>query len=508
MNRTKALLLILTVLVALTCPAPARAQAAAPAPGAVQPNALPPDLVRAAQPRHRNPVWTVVVRVLRPIGRRLKEFLDWASKNAFLCTLLLISILAVISAAVSRRVSDRCLKSFRDYGVFVQLNDGRSQEGNLDIRSTGFELEYENPEDDDLTEPLPVTPTSFILYQAEYAKLSAIVRFLDSLDDKETAKRNKNVKGVFRPSFWRRRRRQLRNFLASVKDSLKETTMVFIGRFKSGGQYADVVKTQEKYISKLGTDMVDVATQYAYDTLLEKVIGHRVLVEVGQAGGTTAQLSGVFKEYSKDFMEFIDVDYEQQKTVELPAEVETTRLERLIVHRATEGLQLHNRHVYPITVESIMFTVEPLPPEIGGDMAEPEAAQAEAEDREASDTGNNGAAAAETTAEAPAPETPPAEAPAAPTAPVDQVVEVRQVCDADGELGVPWPEGKIGLVRVALSTKRQADLVIPRATAVIRHRAVLTTPPAVEPAPAGEEAQAYTPPEDEGQASAAGGPTA
>jgi len=353
---------------------------------------------------------------------KLASVMKWAGENAFLCTLLFVVILALLSAGLSRRVKDRCLRNFDGYKVCMELKDGTHYDGRFSAESTGFELIYDAPAEEP-GEEVSVSPTSFILYQNEYNKLFAILRFADVLPEKEKKRRDKHVKGVFHPGVLRRASRRIRNFFASVKDSLMETITLFIGRMKNAGPQAGVFKTQEKYISKLGTEMVNVATDYSYDPMLERMIGHRVLLEVSRGDGTVTEVTAVFKEYSGGFMELIDAEYNSTVTVELENDLEPVRHCDIEISRQREGLVVENKGAYPVHIDSLTCRIE---------SSVPKAADGETS---------------------------------------EEMFTVKNECPPGARIEVPLPERKAGLVKVVMIQQRTADILVPRATAVIRHKA-------------------------------------
>lgn len=460
MMRCRTIQAVLVVaLLALASGAVRAGEPAAPPPGPAAASAAPADAgsAKAAEPPHggvavARATWrTIVAAVLR--------FLAWGGKNAFPITLGLIVILAVVSAIVVRRVNDRCLKSLKRYTVVVQLKDGKKQRGRMLLRSTGFELLYASRDsaDSDLEreeEPgVADVPRSFVFYQPEYGKIYAIIHYLDEIGRRERARRDRYVRGVFNPSLRRRLLRDVRNILVSVRDTLLELMTAAIGRFKSIGPQAAFFATQEKYISRLGTNMLTVATDYAYDPTLECLIGHRVLVEVGNPDGTVRTLCGVLKEYSKDFMEFIDMEYPTEIRLTVTSDQGAAATEEASVSwTGASGLKVSNRARSPIEVRTLACTIippaaqEPRDSDDVDERCEKELLEERTgpgrwSDREGEELGQY----VETT-------TP------------------KVLCEVGQTESVPLPAAIIASITLTLHVKRRADVMIPRATSVIRHR--------------------------------------
>ncbi|UCH12491.1 MAG: hypothetical protein JSW18_00655, partial [Candidatus Omnitrophota bacterium] len=60
--------------------------------------------------------------------------------DTFLITLVFIALCTIIGAFVKGRSKDRCLVDFKNSPVTLELKDGKSVWGRLNVEHTGIEL--------------------------------------------------------------------------------------------------------------------------------------------------------------------------------------------------------------------------------------------------------------------------------------------------------------------------------------------------------------------------------
>lgn len=225
-------------------------------------------------------------------------FLD----NVLLLTVLIILGLAVVGAVLRSRRRDICLKSFSRYLVYVRLKTGKQIWGELVTDATGVELKYR-------TDHLDVQghiESSFIIFSPEFQNVYLIIRFLDELTERNAARRAKTLKRSYRPNILRRIRRKLRNWFNMLRDAISQAFASLIAAATKTGPTA--VAGQQKAVTGTGTELVEWFGN-AYDPILERHIGRRVVVEVTSPQGETIEYVGVFREYSADYLEVMDVAF-------------------------------------------------------------------------------------------------------------------------------------------------------------------------------------------------------
>ncbi|MFP4056812.1 MAG: diaminopimelate epimerase [Candidatus Brocadiia bacterium] len=274
--------------------------------------------------------------------------LKWIADNPFTATLLFLVLATLLGTIISRFVRDRCLKDFEGYPVSLELKDGRIYHGELDVEKSGLEFLYER------TAPQEgLTKTSFLIFQPEYATLHALLRYHDRLSEQQMRARERAAQKAYHPNIFRRSWRALRNFLAAVKDSLIEAFRLVMGRVKGIQAAAPVMQTGGGYIDRVGQQAIGTAADVTYDPLLEKQIGLRVVVQLPRDAAAQDEFVGTFREYTKDFFELMDVDYEARWEVALPAPG-TAAFERgVAAQRTPEGVHVENCATFPVQLAAV-----------------------------------------------------------------------------------------------------------------------------------------------------------
>ncbi len=319
---------------------------------------------------------------------------------SLLVTLILIFTVTLVGSYLRARRRDPCLASFEGYHVTLQLADGKLVWGELKVEPTGLELFYRQAVRDDHH-----LESSYLLYADEFSQIQAIFRFADELSPENRERRAQDLRRSFRPNLWERTKREIRKFLNTARDSMSEVIGLVVGRVrKPAGRY--ITDTGENYLKKLGTTVIGYAGNN-YDPLLERLIGCKVVVEVLE-GSELHEHVGIFKNYSSDFLEILDVQYPFPQVVTV-GENGCEETEILQVERLPQALQVHNMTGHPLFLRRLV-----------------------------SDDG--------------------------------QEVLLSAVVDAGEQATVPLPEGfENGHLEVR--RVRELDMLMPRSRCVIRHRA-------------------------------------
>jgi hypothetical protein len=230
---------------------------------------------------------------------------------SLIITLGVIFLITLIGAYVRSTIKDRCLKSFTDFSVTLELANGKIVWGRMRLEPTGLELLYQDAIQDERH-----IEASYVLYGSEYGNIQAIYRYADALSLEERARRDRNVHRAFHPSPSRRLGRGLRNFLSTATASLNEVLNVVMGRVqKTGGHY--IADGGGAAISKLGGEVLgQVGT--IHDPMLESLVGQRVVVEWLEDNEVHEHV-GILQDYSGDFLLLLDVQYPQQQTLTVDA---------------------------------------------------------------------------------------------------------------------------------------------------------------------------------------------
>ncbi len=251
-----------------------------------------------------------------------------------LATIGLIFAATLIGAYLRARRRDPCLKSFTGYTVTLEHADGKLVWGELDLAATGLELRYASSVQDTRH-----VESSFILYGDEFASIQAIYRYIDQLDEESRAKRKKDLRRSFRPGPLRRLTRSLRNFMSVASESLAEVAGVIVGglRRPAGRYITDQGETQLKNLSS--TFITHVGT--GYDPLLERFVGQKMVFEVVEDDEIHEHV-GIFKQYSPDFFEILDVQFPQRERLTIE-EAGAPASDLIHVTRTGNSLHVANR---------------------------------------------------------------------------------------------------------------------------------------------------------------------
>lgn len=230
---------------------------------------------------------------------------------SLIITLGVIFLITLIGAYVRSTVKDRCLRCFTNFGVTLELADGKIVWGKMRLEPTGLELLYSDAIQDERH-----VEASYVLYGAEYGNIQAIYRYADALSLEESARRDRNVYRAFHPGPMRRVGRGLRNFLSTATASLNEVLNVVLGRVqKTGGRY--IADGGGAAISKLGGQVLG-QVGMIHDPMLESLVGQRVVVEWLE-DNVVHEHVGILQDYSADFLLLLDVQYPQQQTLTVDA---------------------------------------------------------------------------------------------------------------------------------------------------------------------------------------------
>ncbi len=141
------------------------------------------------------------------------------------------------------------------------------------------------------------------IWENELKNVYSLIRFKDSLDEKEILERKEELNRIYHPSWLRKTKRKIYNALSFVKNKFSQALSSALTPL-SPYLPTDLKKTIEKYekeaVSKIGSD---------YEPLLENSIGNLVIVSVKNPKGGTELYQGILREYSKDYLAIYDIYY-------------------------------------------------------------------------------------------------------------------------------------------------------------------------------------------------------
>ncbi len=254
--------------------------------------------------------------------------------NVLLYTILLILGLAIFGAVLRARRRDICLKSFSGYMVYTRLKNGKQIWGELLTDPTGVELQYRKEH----TDSQGHIETSYIIFNAEFPNVHLIIRFLDELTPRNAERRQETLDRSYHPNVFRRARRKVRNWFNMIRDAVSQAfTSIITAATKTGPA---AVASQQKSVTGSGKELVEWFGN-AYDPILERHIGRKIVVEVTNPDGEVMEYVGVFREYSGDYLEVMDVTF-KENGVDRLVDLIVPRKHGMIRHDA-ESVVSHDR---------------------------------------------------------------------------------------------------------------------------------------------------------------------
>jgi len=233
--------------------------------------------------------------------------IEFITKNTFAITIVFIVLSTLVAALIRRTKKDKCLKDFAGFMVTVEDTTGKTIWGQLRVENTGLEFVYPVKHADEQGH----IETSFLLYKHEYNKIVALLRFHDQLSEKNKRKRKLALEKAYHPTLLRRIGRKAKNVFKTIRDSVAEVVNMVIAQAQKATPAGGVLTKQDKYVSQIKQELMG-SIGTSYEPLLERYIGHKVVLELIK-GDKLIEYCGVLKEYTADFIEIMDVNYEADK---------------------------------------------------------------------------------------------------------------------------------------------------------------------------------------------------
>ena len=124
--------------------------------------------------------------------------------------------------------------------------------------------------------------------------------------------REKEIKRIYHPGFFRRLKRKTQNIFKTVRDAIVEVLNLLISRAKKTTPIGSTLTAQDKYVSQIKQDLMG-SVGTSYEPLLERYIGRKVVLELIK-GDKILEYCGILKDYTAEFIEIMDVDYKANQT--------------------------------------------------------------------------------------------------------------------------------------------------------------------------------------------------
>lgn len=265
---------------------------------------------------------------------------DWS----LLTTVGLILVATLVGAYLRYTSKDAVLKAFDGFHVTLERASGKVVWGVMSLAATGIELVYKDQvQDEDHIE------SSYVFYSSEYADLQAIYRFVDEMEAGQRERRARDVERSFHPTPLRRLARTIRNVVSTATAALNEVFGVLVGRMKKpAGAY--ISDKGELYLNKLGQSILSQTTA-AYDPLIEQHIGEKVVVELAE-GNEVHEHVGIFKNYSAEFFELLNVRFPFKESLDLNPDG-TLSSRAIEVTYGKDTLTVHNCSEQPVLLQGL-----------------------------------------------------------------------------------------------------------------------------------------------------------
>jgi hypothetical protein len=255
-----------------------------------------------------------------------------------------IILITMFGAYLRSSRCDPCLESFNDYMVTLERADGKVIWGELELESTGFELSYR-----DSVQDSNHIESSYVLYGSEFSEIQALYRYVDELEPEERERRQRDLDKYFHPGLLVRLSRTLQHFFSLAGESLTEVLGMVMGRLrKPAGRY--IGEVSDDHFMRFSNAVVG-SVGSTFDPLLERFVGHKIVVEVVEDGEAHEHVA-VFKNYSADFFELLDVQYPQARSLSLNVQEQTLR-DSVTIVREKSTLRVTNHTVHPVLLVSL-----------------------------------------------------------------------------------------------------------------------------------------------------------
>ncbi|HPQ39231.1 MAG TPA: hypothetical protein PLV45_02555 [bacterium] len=282
------------------------------------------------------------------------EYVRIILNNALYLSLLVILVSSVIGVFVAGRKRDRCLKDFNGDECRLMLTSGKSVYGVFHAYGSGIELEYTRPHVDRQGH----LESSFMLYSVELSQIAAIKRFHLDLSAQNRRTRTREITRTYQPSIFRIMQRRFRNFVNTFQDGLNRSLTALIGAAATRNPQSKVAG-REKELTGLGNQMIGVVS-HAYDAILEKYIGHYVVLEM-PVNGEIQEFCGILKDYTQNYIEILNLM--EPKIIELNADqsMESRDVAGLEIHRHETGFEIINRSDWPLYLDWLEVREQRIP---------------------------------------------------------------------------------------------------------------------------------------------------
>ena len=225
-----------------------------------------------------------------------------SAELAFWAPLVVIFGSALLAAIIKRYTKDACLKEFHDCFVFLRLKNGHWIPGELRVYSNCLEVRYRE------SQPFGENfqKLSYVLYEDNLDNIDRVLRPSLKEGTPERERWHREIQRLRHPSPLRVAGRRIRNLFNMLRDAIAQSIQILFGAWKKTSRFA-TVQFDEGKVGEMGRTLIS-AVPNAYEPILEKYLGHLVVIETLVADKVVEQ-KGILQEYSSKYILARDVEF-------------------------------------------------------------------------------------------------------------------------------------------------------------------------------------------------------
>ena len=213
--------------------------------------------------------------------------------DSFTITIIIISVSGFIGAFIKGKSKDRCLKQLNKKNIHILRIKKKDLWGTLNLEANCMEITFDNN----------TNKKNLILYKNEYVSINKIIRFTETLNEKEKKERELEYLKTKSPSYFRRLKRKIVIFFNITKDAIFELSETMLSKTKLSKL------NQTEFVESIKTHSSKSATISSYQPLWERYIGKKIILEQ-TIDDIKTEYSGILKEYSANYIYLFDVSFD------------------------------------------------------------------------------------------------------------------------------------------------------------------------------------------------------
>jgi len=264
-------------------------------------------------------------------------------EHPFLFSMILITSITIFSTIMATLKKDNLLKSLAGHLITIELKDGDRHRGRLRVESEGLEVVAEKANKGN-------EKVSYLLRKDEMDQIHALIRYHDFLTDREKEERKAEVDRVYHPSIGMRLKRKTRNIVNEFKRVATDAFTIVFGKIKQ--ELVIDKRDYGKEVETAGMEALSYATAAAYDTLIDKLIGTKVVVRIVKKD---QEYIGVLKDYTSQFIELLDVNYKNTWQIVLDRGKNSKHERGLILRKDGNDVVIQSKSPFKLTLKHIYW---------------------------------------------------------------------------------------------------------------------------------------------------------